>query len=65
MVTVIGYEWVGVNRAWKNPEVRLERGVLASREREGSWGADSAESLLREFPAALPARVPFEAWRGL
>lgn len=33
MVTMIGYEWVGVNRAWKNLEVRLEHGVSAERER--------------------------------
>lgn len=38
MVTMIGYEWVGVNRAWKNPEVRLEHGVSASRERERGLG---------------------------
>lgn len=64
MVTMIGYEWVDVNRAWKNPEVRLEHGVSASREGPGTL-ADSAASLLREFPAAPPARVPFEARRGL
>lgn len=65
MMTMIGYEWVGVNRAWKNPEVRLERGVSAERERERERpGALTQRRRHAEFPAALPG-VPFEGWRGL
>lgn len=54
-MTTIGSEWVGVNKAWKNPEGKLERGVSASR---GAQGADSAASLFRVFPLPHPPLPP-------